>query len=217
MFLHISYLEWVGYMGSVLVAVSLTMSSIVKLRWLNLVGATIFTIYGFAIAALPVGVLNLFIVLADAYYLYKIYSNKESFKVVVANLSDPYVRYFTDYHKLDIHTFFPEYEKFTPKSKDDQSTEFSFLLLSNTVVAGIFSGIRTNNTLQVVVDFVTSEYRDFKAGDFVYVKNIQFLKDQGIDRLMCETANQDHSKYLSKMGFVQQENKDGKTSFSKTI
>ena len=49
MFLNISLLEWVGYLGSVLVSVSLTMSSIVKLRWFNLVGAGIFSFYGFAI------------------------------------------------------------------------------------------------------------------------------------------------------------------------
>ena len=42
MLFNISWLEWVGYVSSVLVAVSLTMSSIKKLRWYNLMGAAIF-------------------------------------------------------------------------------------------------------------------------------------------------------------------------------
>ena len=34
-----NWVEAVGYLGSLLVAVSLTMSSLVRLRWLNLAGA----------------------------------------------------------------------------------------------------------------------------------------------------------------------------------
>ena len=49
MLFNVSYVEWFGYLGSVIVAVSLTMSSIKKLRWYNFVGAAIFSIYGFVI------------------------------------------------------------------------------------------------------------------------------------------------------------------------
>ena len=58
MFLNIPLIEWIGYAGSVIVAVSLTMSSIKKLRWYNLVGAAVFSFYGFTIGALPVGILT---------------------------------------------------------------------------------------------------------------------------------------------------------------
>ena len=85
MLFNISLIEWIGYLGSALVAVSLTMSSIKKLRWYNLTGAAIFSFYGFAIGALPVALLNLFIVIADAYYLYLIYAQKDSFKSIVVN------------------------------------------------------------------------------------------------------------------------------------
>ena len=62
MFLGIAWIEWFGYAASVVVAISLMMSSIVKLRWFNLTGATMFSAYGFVIGAWPVGFLNLFIV-----------------------------------------------------------------------------------------------------------------------------------------------------------
>ena len=45
------------------------MSSILKLRVINLVGAALFTVYGLLIGAYPVAVMNLFIVLIDLYYL----------------------------------------------------------------------------------------------------------------------------------------------------
>ncbi|HBF47889.1 YgjV family protein [Shewanella frigidimarina] len=65
--------EWVGYLASVVVAISLMMSDIKKLRWWNLIGAGLFVAYGLAIDAVPVALVNFFIVLIDAYYLVKLY------------------------------------------------------------------------------------------------------------------------------------------------
>ncbi|MCL1091212.1 hypothetical protein L2744_16700 [Shewanella profunda] len=65
--------EWVGYLASVVVAISLMMSNIKKLRWWNLIGAALFVSYGVAIDAYPVALVNFFIVLIDIYYLVKLY------------------------------------------------------------------------------------------------------------------------------------------------
>lgn len=65
--------EWVGYLASVVVAISLMMSNIKKLRWWNLIGAALFVAYGLAIDALPVALVNFFIVLIDLFYLIKLY------------------------------------------------------------------------------------------------------------------------------------------------
>ncbi|MCG9962930.1 MAG: YgjV family protein [Shewanella sp.] len=70
--------EWVGYLASVVVAISLMMSDIKKLRWLNLFGAMLFVAYGMAIQAYPVAAVNFFIVLIDLYYLIKIYRESSS-------------------------------------------------------------------------------------------------------------------------------------------
>ncbi|GGM79730.1 YgjV family protein [Shewanella xiamenensis] len=72
--------EWVGYLASVVVAISLMMSNIKKLRWLNLLGAALFVAYGMAIQAYPVAAVNFFIVLIDAYYLVVIYREQLSQK-----------------------------------------------------------------------------------------------------------------------------------------
>ncbi|MCL1065958.1 YgjV family protein [Shewanella olleyana] len=70
--------EWVGYLASVVVAISLMMSNIKKLRWWNLIGAALFVAYGLAIGAIPVALVNFFIVLIDIYYLVKLYREPES-------------------------------------------------------------------------------------------------------------------------------------------
>jgi len=203
MLFNIPVLEWIGYMGSVIVAVSLTMGSIKKLRWYNLIGAMVFSFYGFAIGALPVGLLNLFIVLVDIYYLYKIYSYKEAFKAIIVEANDPYLEYFIDFYQHEIKDFFPLFDKSALKN-DNVSNTFALLLLRNAGVAGVFMGIKRDQTLTVHLDFVTVEFRDLKPGDFIYKKNIALLKDQDIHQIRCNTENKIHQKYLLKMGFEKQ-------------
>lgn len=68
--------EWIGYLASVVVAISLMMSNIKRLRWCNLIGAALFVAYGIAIGAIPVVLVNFFIVLIDVYYLIKLYKSE---------------------------------------------------------------------------------------------------------------------------------------------
>jgi hypothetical protein len=72
----INYLEFLGYLASTLVAISLMMRSLTKLRVINLSGSLLFTVYGFSIGAYPVAVLNAFIVLVNIFYLQKQVSGK---------------------------------------------------------------------------------------------------------------------------------------------
>jgi len=51
-------LELVGYAASALIAISLMMSSILRLRLINLAGAAAFATYGLLIRAYPVAVLT---------------------------------------------------------------------------------------------------------------------------------------------------------------
>jgi hypothetical protein len=80
--------EITGYIASVLVAISLMMSSIIKLRVINLFGAALFTLYGLLIGAYPVAVMNLFIVLIDLYYLRDMVSITRRFTISIVQQED---------------------------------------------------------------------------------------------------------------------------------
>jgi hypothetical protein len=41
------YLEYIGYVASLIVLISLLMSSVKRLRWINMIGSLIFGAYGF--------------------------------------------------------------------------------------------------------------------------------------------------------------------------
>lgn len=206
MVFNIPFIEWIGYLGSVVVAISLTMSSIKKLRWFNLVGGTVFSIYGFFIHAYPVGLLNLFIVFTDLYYLYKIYAQKETFKALIVSSDDVYLDYFLDFYQKDIQAFFPQFNKSILDNKSQPL--FIMLLLRNAVVAGVVIGIINYDILDLKIDYVAAPFRDLRPGDFIYKKNIELFKQNGVKIIDCETENSAHQKYLKRMGFVREDEND---------
>ena len=68
---ELNWIELMGYTASIVVAVSLMMESIIKLRILNFIGAMLFGTYGLFIESIPVMLLNYFIGLTNVYFLWK--------------------------------------------------------------------------------------------------------------------------------------------------
>lgn len=67
---NIAPIEWVGYAASLFIVVSLTMTSIVKLRIINSIGCLFFIIYGLNVNAYPVVISNALIIMINIYNLY---------------------------------------------------------------------------------------------------------------------------------------------------
>lgn len=72
---EINWIELLGYLGSAVVVVSLTLRNITKLRIVNFTGAAIFIVYGYLIKSNPLIILNVIICIIHAYLL--IFSKKE--------------------------------------------------------------------------------------------------------------------------------------------
>lgn len=70
--------EIMGYAASIMVAISLTMKDIVKLRVLNFVGCSLFVAYGLMIGAMPVVATNAFIAVVNVYFLTKMRQEKKA-------------------------------------------------------------------------------------------------------------------------------------------
>lgn len=62
-------IELFGYLGSVLVIISMLMTSVKKLRILNMTGSLIFTIYAIIIHSYPTALLNSFLVIINLMHL----------------------------------------------------------------------------------------------------------------------------------------------------
>ena len=63
--------ELIGYFSSLLVLVSFLMTSVIRLRIVNSVGAIIFTVYATIIGSYPTALINLCLVGINMYNLYK--------------------------------------------------------------------------------------------------------------------------------------------------
>ncbi|HSQ88123.1 YgjV family protein [Romboutsia sp.] len=74
---NVAPIEWVGYAASISVAISLTMTNIVRLRIINSIGCLLFVIYGLYLGAYPVALANGIIVLINIYNLYKLQSSNK--------------------------------------------------------------------------------------------------------------------------------------------
>lgn len=204
-------LEFLGYLASFIVLVSLLMSSIIKLRWINLLGSAIFSIYGFLIGAFPVGFMNLCISIINVYYLIKIYGTKEYFKILPIESDSKYFQYFLDFYHKDIAKYA------NPIAFDSTNTPVCVCILRNLVPAGIFiASEQDNSTLKVDLDFVIPEYRDFKIGAFIYENSKNYFLERGYSRFMTFSSNTNHIKYLKKMNF-KEVSENGITYFVKSI
>lgn len=69
--MDMNMVEILGYAASIMVAISLTMKDIVKLRILNFIGCALFTAYGLMIDSWPVVLTNGFIACVNIYFLAK--------------------------------------------------------------------------------------------------------------------------------------------------
>jgi GNAT superfamily N-acetyltransferase len=205
-----NWLEWLGYLASLIVLISLLMSSIIKLRWINLIGSLAFSLYGFLIDSLPVGLMNLGICFINIYFLLKIYNYKEYFKILPIKKRSLYYDYFIDFYKDEIN----EFQELDFKVED---SDVAFYILRNMVPAGIFISTKLNDTtLEINLDFVVPEYRDFKIAKYIFDKNKEYFTDKGYYNLISFSSDEKHIKYLLKMGF-ELDSLDGKKCYKKPL
>ncbi len=190
---HIQLTELIGYLASVLVAVSLMMSAIVRLRIINLMGAACFTIYGLIISAYPVVFVNGFIMIVDIYFLINILAEKEYFNVLEVSKESDYLKYFLDFHKNDIMKFVPTFS-FTLSENS-----LALFILRNSVPAGLVCAeYKSKDELFILLDYAIPGYRDFKTGKYAFNK---IFREKKLKNIFSESGNKIHEEYLRKMGF----------------
>ena len=203
--------ELIGYVASVLVAISLTMTSILKLRIINLIGSACFTIYGLLIGAYPVAIVNLIIVFINIYYLYDAYATREYFKLLDVSPQSEYLQYFLRFHEGEIRKFTPDFS-YHPAAAERQTV---FFVLRNLVPAGLFMAEPLDaDSLLINLDFVIPGYRDFKIGKFVFNENAEVFREKGIRKIYSRPGTKKHQEYLRSMGFMPEPRAAGEPLYS---
>ncbi len=189
-------IQWIGYLASFLVLVSLLMASIKRLRIINTVGSLTFAYYGLMISDNPVMIMNLGIAVINVYYLRQIFLAKDYFTTLSVQEHEEYVEELIKFHKDDIKAYTALDETTL------QSSDYRFLVLRNMNPAGIFIARKYDkDTLEVVLDYATPSFRDFKTGLHIYEGKSQVFKDGGYKKFIAFPEVDKHRKYFEKMGF----------------
>jgi len=188
--------ELIGYAASLLVAISLMMSNIVRLRIINMTGAAFFVVYGILIDSIPVAAMNAFIVLVNIYYLVQSWTSNEYFKLLKMSPQNEFLIYFLEFYQDEIAENQPSF------AFDLEERDLCVFTLRNTVPAGLLIGtINPEGTLEVKLDYATPSYRDFKIGRFLFEQSRTFFTNKGISRILANGDSKEHKNYLEQMEF----------------
>lgn len=194
-----SLVEIIGYLASVLIAVSMSMRSLVRLRLLGFIGSGIFSIYGLFIHSYPVFILNGYIAAAHLFRLLQIKNKSEYFEIMrVPDVDTPFLKRFVDFYRDDLLHYFPDFS--LEKLKNPQI----FFVFRNMIPTGLFiAEPRDRETLEVLVDYVTPDFRDLKSAHFLFRRGKKIFGSKGYRRYITRAYVKDHERYLKKIGFRQ--------------
>ena len=184
-------IEAIGYIGSALVLISMLMTSVAKLRFINMIGSLIFTAYALCIVSYPTAAMNFFLALINIYNLAKLFRNKKKYYVLKLDGNNSFIDYFWNLYEKDIKKYFPEADKNAPCDE-------IYLVCYGSDTAGILLGTKKEDgSIDVKIDYTTPVYRDCSAGKYLYA----YLASQHIPSLSASTNSEIHRKYLLRMGF----------------
>ncbi|MBT8208873.1 MAG: hypothetical protein HKN07_07015 [Acidimicrobiia bacterium] len=193
-----TWFEVVGYIASGLIVLSITRTSLIKLRLFGLAGSITFTTYGFLIGAVPIALVNIIITGIHVYFLWSLRSpNKEFFQLLAVSHDSKYLAYFLDFHRDEIERYQPEFD---PTPAEDWVASF---VLRDTIPAGLFIGRKCEDeSVEVLLDFAIPQYRDFQIGRFLFSDSSGLFADSRCDKAWSNPGAREHVAYLEKMGFV---------------
>jgi hypothetical protein len=186
----------VGYGASVVILVSLVTTNVLRLRLVNGIGSLLFGWYGLLIGSWPVCIINWIIAAIDGWYLLKTLLAQAFFDLEPASATgDAYLRKFFLYHEREIL-------RFTPGATLEalQSAE-TYLLFRNLLPVGLFSFRREGDRAVIVTDYMIPEYRDFKAGRFLYRACRMRFKESGVKAFAATSDQPQQVRYYLKNGF----------------
>lgn len=189
-------LELIGYLASILVATSLLMRSILRLRIINLMGAITFVIYGAFIGAYPVVAVNFVIVLINLYYLNQMFNRQEFFRLLEVSPNAQLLQEFLQFYKDDIQSIMPGF------AYEQTAQHMVYFVLRDMHPAGVFiAHPQENDNLEIDLDYVIPGYRDFKTGEFIFEDNRAIFSERGIQSFSTPTRSKMHENYLTHLGF----------------
>ncbi len=196
--------EGIGYAASLIILVSLLMTNVFRLRLINGVGSLFFSMYGWWIGSWPVCLINLVIAGIDGWYLARAMRDGAFYDLApAASVGEEYLKRFFLFHERELMKYAPGL------TLEDLQGACTCLIFRNMLPVGLFSYRRSGPEAEIMIDFMIGEYRDFKAGRYLYRTKRMFFKEQGIKRFHAVARHASQPRYYLRNGFVREEGVSG--------
>ncbi|MFB6340527.1 hypothetical protein ACE1ET_02335 [Saccharicrinis sp. FJH62] len=181
--------EWIGYLASALVALSLLMSSVKKLRWINMSGAFVFTVYGALIDSWPVLLMNAFLVVVNIWYLVKLNNKNLHLHLKKEDWHDPLVQKFMDRFKTDIEHYYPY---FNYKNIDSELR----LIYDNFEIVGFLTGNLVDDKILLDTLYIHNSYKGYNFEEKLFESNRLVQKAYSADEYGFSLISEPAKNYL---------------------
>ena len=185
-------IELIGYLGSVLVLVSMLMTSVVRLRVINLIGSIIFAGYALMIRSYPTALMNIALAGINIYQLMKLFNEKKTYHLIKSSRNDGFFSYMLSECDEDIRQIFPDY------GIEEVEDDIAYIVSCGSDPACMFLGKEMEpGRIEVVLDYARPAYRDTSVGRFLYRQ----LAGEGYKTLVFTQNPVNHTAFLDKTGY----------------
>lgn len=193
--------EIIGYIGTALVLFSMMMTSVVKLRLVNILGSLFSMTYALLAGAYPVALMNAGLIIINLFQLIRYKIHRRSFKAICVSQDDESFKYFMKLFDENIKKFFPSFSlNVTDKTQ-------IYMVYDQSEAVGVLTAEIDGKNAVISLDYTTPKYRDTSVAKFLF----SYLKKNGIKQFETPYGTPEHNKYLMKMGFEPHDGKMIKT------
>lgn len=191
--------EVIGYAGSALVILSLLQKSILRLRAIGLVASITFLTYSIAISAYPIAVVNVVAAGIHLYYLRKLVRRPgEVFTILRVSPESQYLAHFLEFYRDEIAESNQPDFRYRP-----EPDTLAVFMLRDMVPAGLLvARVHPDRSLEVQLDFVIPQYRDFKLARWLYSPRSGMFTAADCRCAWVRVGGKEEREYFTRMGFA---------------
>ena len=200
-------MDALGWAGSAVLIVSLSLSNVLRFRALNLVASLALTVFNALIGVWPMVAMNAAIVVINVFHLTRLLRTRDderTYEVVAVDARSEYLAHLLRVHGDDVERHNPGFdlaELLRREEPPGTCRVCAFLVMRGDETVGVVVLCDGGDGVaRVELDYVTARFRDFSVGTFVY-RGDGRLASAGLHRLLASRRMADRSDYFTAVGF----------------
>ncbi|MGJ7441855.1 hypothetical protein [Aquipuribacter sp. MA13-6] len=201
------WLDALGWAGSAVLILSLSLSNVLRFRALNLLASVVLTVFNALLGIWPMVAMNAIIAGLNVWHLARLLRTRDdesTYEVVGVDARSEYLAHLLLVHGPDVERHNPGFdlaELLRREEPPGSCRVLAFLVLRGDETVGVVVLCDGGDGVaRVELDYVTARFRDFSVGTFVY-RGDGRLASQGLNRLLASRRMADRAAYFSAVGF----------------